>query len=381
MTKQPDKIDADTVNDELRLPDMSKIQIRPADACRLLGLSNKTLRNLEEDPEFDVERVSWGAVTARVYSPEKLFQITGIRRRRNLTRPLREPVVISTYVQKGGTGKTTISVNLAISLSLQGLRVLLIDNDPQGDASTMLGYDPDLTSEEMKSLGYSEDRAISAHLGNLLQLGAMFPRMSLSEVVKTPFGADGPHLIPADDSLDELDTALRAANGADFRYSLFINKAIKGEISGCDLSQYDVIILDNAPSSSMLSRNAMIAADIILCPIRMDKFSIKALSRLQNRMVEFERDFNRSSSVLAVPTMFVRGRPRAIANLARVSDVFGSHVSDTILYHSEDYSKSLEEGVPLYLWKGATENSRGAMRDLTKEVLDRIHSALEIREN
>lgn len=381
MTKQPDKIDADTVNDELRLPDMSKIQIRPADACRLLGLSNKTLRNLEEDPEFDVERVSWGAVTARVYSPEKLFQITGIRRRRNLTRPLREPVVISTYVQKGGTGKTTISVNLAISLSLQGLRVLLIDNDPQGDASTMLGYDPDLTSEEMKSLGYSEDRAISAHLGNLLQLGGMFPRMSLSEVVKTPFGADGPHLIPADDSLDELDTALRAANGADFRYSLFINKAIKGEISGCDLSQYDVIILDNAPSSSMLSRNAMIAADIILCPIRMDKFSIKALSRLQNRMVEFERDFNRSSSVLAVPTMFVRGRPRAIANLARVSDVFGSHVSDTILYHSEDYSKSLEEGVPLYLWKGATENSRGAMRDLTKEVLDRIHSALEIREN
>jgi|GEM_PF-739465 len=381
MTKQPDKIDADTVNDELRLPDLSKIQIRPADACRLLGLSNKTLRNLEEDPEFDVERVSWGAVTARVYSPEKLFQITGIRRRRNLTRPLREPVVISTYVQKGGTGKTTISVNLAISLSLQGLRVLLIDNDPQGDASTMLGYDPDLTSEEMKSLGYSEDRAISAHLGNLLQLGGMFPRMSLSEVVKTPFGADGPHLIPADDSLDELDTALRAANGADFRYSLFINKAIKGEISGCDLSQYDVIILDNAPSSSMLSRNAMIAADIILCPIRMDKFSIKALSRLQNRMVEFERDFNRSSSVLAVPTMFVRGRPRAIANLARVSDVFGSHVSDTILYHSEDYSKSLEEGVPLYLWKGATENSRGAMRDLTKEVLDRIHSALEIREN
>lgn len=381
MADKHENADPAVDQDEIRLSDFSQIRIRPAEACRLLGLSTKTLRNMEDDPDFDVSRVLRGAVSARMYSPENLYQITGIRRRRNLTKPLSEPIVISTYVQKGGTGKTTISVNLALSLSLQGLRVLLIDNDPQGDASTMLGYDPDLTSEEMKYLGYSEDRAISAHLGNLLQLGSMFPRMTLRDVIKTPFGVDGPHLIPADDSLDELDTALRAANGADFRYSLFLNKAIKGEITDCDLSQYDVIILDNAPSSSMLSRNAMIAADIILCPIRMDKFSIKALSRLQNRMAEFERDFDRSSSVLAIPTMFVRGRPRALANLAKVSEVFGSQVSDTILFHSEDYSKSLEEGIPLYLWKGATENSRGAIRDLTTEVLERIHSILESKED
>lgn len=366
--------------DGFSIIDPNQVLMKPNVAGKLLALTTKTLRNLEDEFELDIARVSQGAVATRMYSPENLFDIISLRRNRGQVKGLSRPVIISTYVQKGGTGKTTMSVNMAIGLSMRGLKVLLIDNDPQGDASSMLGYDPDLKPEEMEQYGVSPDRAVTAHLGNLIPLGSMFKTMSLAEVVKTPFGQEGPHLIPADDSLDEMDTALRAANGADFRYSLFFNKATKGQVPGCDLSSYDVILLDNAPSTSLLSRNAMIAADMIICPIRMDKFSIKALTRLQNRLVEFEEDFNRSSQVIAVPTMFVRGRPRAVANLARVTEIFGSQVSETILYHSEDYSKALEESIPLYFWKSATESSQGAMRELCKEIHSRINRMLEQEE-
>ena len=369
------------VQDSLRVVNPNSVMIKPVQAGKLLGLTTKTLRNLEEEYDLKITRVDRGAVASRMYSPEDLYDIIALRRERGQVKGFPEPIILSTYVQKGGTGKTTMSVNLAISLSLQGLRVLLIDNDPQGDASSMLGYDPDLTPEEMQHYGLDPDKTVTAHLGNLIPIGSTFQRMPLRDVIKTPFGKNGPHLIPADDSLDEMDTALRASNGADFRYSLFLSKATRGENPDCDLSVYDVIIIDNAPSNSMLSRNAMIAADMILCPIRMDKFSIKALSRLQARMFEFEQDFDRSSTVIAVPTMFVRGRPRAQANLAKVTELFGQQVTSTLLYHSEDYSKSLEEGVPLYFWKAATENSQGAIRDLGKEIHERILAMLKNSED
>lgn len=356
----------------VKMMNPNDILIKPVQASRLLSLTGKTLRNIEEESDLDIERINQGAVSARAYRPSDLFDISAVRRKKGNLKGLPETAIVSVYVQKGGTGKTTTSVNLAISLGLQGLKVCILDNDPQGDTSTMLGYDPDLTSDELEELGIDPDRAIESHLGNLMQFSAMFQAMALDQVVKKPFGDNGPHLIPADDSLNDMDVALRAASGADFRYALFFEKAIKGEIPGCDLSQYDVIIIDNAPSSSMLSTNAMIAADMVICPIRMDKFSVKALSRLQRRMLEIEEDFNRSSDIVAVPTMFIRNRPRAQMNLAKVSEAFEGQVSDTLLYHSEDYTKSLEEGVPLYFWRQANENSQGALRDLGKEIHQRL---------
>lgn len=366
------KTDQEDQEQYVRVTNPNDIQIKPAQAGKLLGLNPKTLRVIEEDNNLNIQRVESGAVSARVYAPSDLFDIAALRRAKGQLKGFSEPIIVSTYVQKGGTGKTTIGVNLAINLGMQGLRVLIIDNDPQGDTSTMLGYDPDLTADELAEYGIDPERAIDAHLGNLLNVGSFFPNLTLKEVIKTPFGVNGPHLIPGDDSLNELDIALRATNGADFRYGIFFTKAMKGQIPGVDLSYYDVIIIDNAPSSSMLSTNAMTASDLIVCPIRMDKFSIKALSRLQRRLNEIEEDFARTVDVLAIPTMFIRRRPRAQANLATVTQAFKGQVSSTPLYHSEDYTKSLEEGIPLALWKSATENSQGAMREITKEIRQRM---------
>lgn len=347
------------------------LYLQPQFAAEALGISLQTLRKAEKDFDLDITRVPRGAVSARVYTPDDLFQIASLRRDKP-DRKNSPPFVISTYVQKGGTGKTTVSVNQAIILGLMGLKVLLIDNDPQGDCTSALGYDPDLDRDELIELGFSPEKAVDGHIGNLLQLGNMCPQLRLEDIVKKPFGENGPHLIPADDTLDEVDTILRAAPGGDFRYSLILEKAIKGSVPDCDLSRYDVIIFDNAPSGSLLSRNAMTAADMLICPIRMDKFSFKALSRLQHKIIEFEELFSRSADVLAVPTMFIKGRPRAQANLAKVAGLFPGSISNNLLYFSEDYSKALEDNIPIALWKGASDNSLGAMRKLGHEIYQRM---------
>lgn len=377
--------------DGFKLVNPAEIYLQPSFAADSLGITVQTLHNIERDNDLQIERIQRGAVSTRAYKPEDIFNIAALRREKGQLKGFTEPVIIATYVQKGGTGKSTLSANVAINMSLMGLRVLLVDNDPQGDSTSMLGYDPDMEPHELEEIGIPGDRGINGHLGNLLRLNATFEPMLLEDVIKKPFGEHGPHLIPADNTLDELDTVLRSTLNSDFRYMRFFQKAMnhsdneveegKGKrkqeaLPPVDLSAYDVVIIDNAPSTSMLSRNAMVAADFLLTPIRLDRFSFRSLSRLHARLSDFHEDFSRSPYPIAVPTFFVNGRPRFQANLARVSDLFPDGITETIIFNSEDYTKSLEDGIPLTFWKQANPNSLAALRNLTREVVTKIHSVL-----
>lgn len=377
--------------DGFKLIDPANIYLRPSFAAESLGITVQTLHNIEKANDLVIDRVQRGAVSERAYKPSDIFKVAALRREKGQLKGFSQPVIIATYVQKGGTGKSTLSVNQAINMSLMGLKVLLVDNDPQGDSTSMLGYDPDLEPDELEEMGIPRDRGISGHLGNLLRLNTTFEHMELKDVIKKPFGEDGPHLIPADNTLDELDTVLRSTLNSDFRYMRFFHKAMSEDQSDreegrakkkqdllppVDLSAYDVVIIDNAPSTSMLSRNAMVAADFLLTPIRLDRFSFRSLSRLHARLSDFHEDFSRSPYPIAVPTFFVNGRPRFQANLKRVADLFPDGVTETIIFNSEDYTKSLEDGIPLAFWKQATPNSLDALRDLSKEVVGKIHAVL-----
>lgn len=353
-------------------PDYSQILFKPAFAAQCLGLTPRTLKDLEEKGELEIRRMACGTVSARVYTLSDIFDIAAVRRSKGNTKRLARPMTISTYVRKGGTGKTTCCANLAMHLAFLGLRVLIVDNDPQADCTSSFGYDPDLLPEELADMGLSEDRAVYGHWGNLMALNKICPTLPFDSIIKKPFGESGPHIIPAEEALDDLDLALNASQNQDFRYAAFLHKARNGQIPGCNLADYDVIIFDNAPSGTLLTRNAMVASDMLLCPVRLDKFSYRALSRLANKLALFQEDYQRSPSQVIIPTMFIKNRPRAAENLQKLSEVFPGKVTNSVLYLSEDYAKALEGSLPVLAWKGASENSVGAMRAVCDEILTRL---------
>jgi len=356
--------------------DFDELLFTPSFAAQCLEISTKALKTFEGEEGVEVRRVARGTASVRVYTPADLFKLASIRRAKGLLRTLHRPLILSSFIQKGGTAKTTTSVNFAMYLGFKGLRVLLVDNDPQGDATSMFGYDPDLTEAEVSEAGLSPDRFVKGSLGNVIGISSLFPPMALQDVIKKPFGEFGPHLLPAEIGLEDMEVALFAANNADFRYAHFFNKGRKGEISNADLSCYDVILIDNAPSGSLMTRNSMVASDMLLCPIRMDKFSCRALERLAGRLNTFQEEYQRCPLVAAIPTMFVKNRPRANAHIAKIAEMFPGNVTESKLFQSEDYGKALEAGLPLLAWRYATENSAGAMRNVFGELLERL---LEIR--
>lgn len=166
--------------------------------------------------------------------------------------------------------------------------------------------------------------------------------------------------------------ALDGEDNQDFWYASWLERARNGEIPGLDLSSYDVVIFDNAPTASRLTKNSIVASDFVLCPVRMDKFSLRALIRLNEWMVRFQKAYRRSPSVLALPTMFIRNRKRILNNLGLLNELFPGRVSEENLYYSEDYGKALDQGVPLLVWKGASSKTIDSMRAVFDETLRRI---------
>jgi chromosome partitioning protein len=355
--------------------DFAGLTFSPQFAAECFGLTTRRLKDIEEENGIEIRRVPRGSSTARVYGLTDLFAIAALRRRLGHSKGLSRQMVVSIFVPKGGTNKTTTAVNLALSAQFAGLKTLIIDNDPQGDTSSMLGYDPDLGPEDLTEMGIPQDRLVDGHLGNLisplLRMRAFDPK-TLDEVIKKPFGEDGIHLIPADSYIEDLGVALDASNNPDMWYARWIEQAKSGEIPGCDLSNYDLIIFDNAPAGSRLTKNSVAASDLLLCPIRMDKFSFRALLRLNDWCARFAREYGYAPKMLAIPTMFIRNRPSLINNLFRLNELFPGRVTEEKIYLSEEYTKSLDEGIPLLLWKGATFKSLGPIRDVHREILNRM---------
>ncbi|KIU54497.1 plasmid partitioning protein ParA [Pseudomonas putida] len=355
--------------------DFSTLLYPPKFAADCFGLTTRRLQDIEDENGLEIRRIARGTVPTRAYTLSDIFDIAAIRRAKGQAKGLPRQVVISTFVPKGGTGKTTVTVNLAIYLQMQGLRILIIDNDPQGDSSSELGYDPDLARSDLESMGIPPERYVEGNLGNLLSpelRGRQFEPLSFEQVIKKPFGENGPHLIPADAYLEDLVVALDAENNMDFWYADWLERARTGEIPGIDTSAYDVILFDNAPTASRLTKNSIVASDFVICPVRMDKFSFRALMRLNEWMVRFAKAYRRSPVVLAIPTMFIRNRKRILNNLVVLNDLFPGRVAEEKLYYSEDYGKALDQGIPLIVWKGATNKTIDSMRSVFSEALQKV---------
>jgi chromosome partitioning protein len=210
--------------------------------------------------------------------------------------------VMTVANQKGGVGKTTTAVNIAAALALHGLRVLVVDLDPQGNASTALGVD--------HTVG-------RASIYDVL-LGA-----SSLESVATPVElADTLHCVPATLDLAGADIELTSQVAREYR----LQRAVTGLLA--QERRYDYVFIDCPPSLGLLTVNALVAGREVLIPIQCEYYALEGLAQLLNTVEMVRSHLNPQLHVTTVLLTMYDSRTR-LAD--QVADEVRNHFADLVL--------------------------------------------------
>lgn len=261
----------------------------------------------------------------------------------DLSRP-KGPRIIAIANQKGGVGKTTTAINLAAALAENGHRVLVVDLDPQGNASTGLGIEPSgrgMTTYEL-----------------------LIDDAPLSEVIQDT-DVDGLGIIPATVDLSSADIELISNE----KRSFLLHDALRQ--TAMDQFNWDFILIDCPPSLNLLTVNAMVAADSVLVPLQSEFFALEGLSQLMLTIREVRQTANPGLRIEGVVlTMYDRRNNLSQQVEQDARSNLGDLVFETVIPRNVRVSEAPSFAMPVLTYDTGSQGAQ-AYRGLAKELVAR----------
>jgi len=249
--------------------------------------------------------------------------------------------VIAVTNQKGGVGKTTTTVNLAYCLAKSGKKVLLIDFDPQGNASSGLGVDKaklEKTVLDVIQHGATIDDVVLKTEHKNLSLVPATPQLANAEV----------ELAKAERRFTRLKNAIDATEG------------------------YDVILIDSPPSLSLLTVNGLIAAKYVLLPVQAEFYAMEGLGQLLETMQLVRKSLNPTLELLGVLVTMMDSRTTLSNQVhTEIKKHFPGKVFETTIPRNVRIAEAPSHGVPVGVYDRWSKGAR-AYKALSKEVASRV---------
>ncbi|WP_181703443.1 ParA family protein [Chthonobacter albigriseus] len=263
-----------------------------------------------------------------------------------------QPRVLALANQKGGVGKTTTAINLGTALAAIGEEVLIVDLDPQGNASTGLGID-------------RRSRSVSTY--DVLVGDAALGEALVETVV--------PRLTVAPSTLDNLGVELEIAHETDRAYRLRNAIARQAELAAKDptgkTKRFTYVLVDCPPSLNLLTINAMSAAHSILVPLQCEFFALEGLSQLLQTVEQVKRTLNPRLTIHGIVlTMFDARNNLSNQVVQDVRSTMGDTVYDTIIPRNVRVSEAPSYGKPALLYDLKCSGSQAYLK-LASEIIQR----------
>lgn len=254
------------------------------------------------------------------------------------------PRILAVVNQKGGVGKTTTAINLAAAFVEQGARVLLVDLDPQGNASTGLGILP-------------ADRKLSS-------FDLLVDEVALSEVVKET-AYPGLYLCPASSDLSSADIELVSRE----KRSFLLHDALRQpDIHELDLNY---VLIDCPPSLNLLTVNALVASHAVLVPLQTEFFALEGLSQLMLTIREVRQAANPTLRIEGVVLTMHDLRNRLAQQVERdAREALGDLVFHATIPRNVRVSEAPSYAQPVLSYDGSSKGAE-AYRALAREILSR----------